>query len=99
MTPLPDIIADLRARLDALPPPDGRDIDTLTRQYAARLDALDALADQLAEIRGAQVGNDEPARAFAVTMQAIRADSRMGLEGALRNWIAAAERHLKGRTP
>lgn len=92
MTPLPDIIADLRARLDALPRIDGIGGDWV-EQHRAHRAAATALADHLTDAYGALVR--ERPDTNTVTIKGIKATGTAGLHGALHNWIAAAERRLE----
>ncbi|SIT11283.1 hypothetical protein [Paracoccus saliphilus] len=90
-TALPDIIADLRARISQLPTIDSRRGDIMDQHRRHRKAAVE-LGEYLTATYGAQVA--ERAENNRITMRRISSTSTSGLQGAFSNWIAAAEKRL-----
>lgn len=86
-----DTVADLRARLDALPAISSAAGD-LADQHRQHRAAAELLADHLRTAYGARIA--DKAWTNTIRMHGINSSGTAGLQQALRNWIAAAERKL-----
>lgn len=84
-------IADLRARLDALPDTSGVGIDH-DRKWRAYKDAERALADHLRATYGARIA--DKAWTNTIRMHGISSSGTSGQIGAMWNWLRAAERKV-----
>lgn len=85
------IVTDLRERVDALPKID-LSRDDLMEQHRALRQAAEDLGQYLSACYGAKIA--QRPNVSRIGMQKISATSTMGLVGALRNWITAAEKRL-----
>ncbi len=84
-------IADLRARLDAVPTIQSSTGDIMDEHRRFRA-ATEAIADHLRSTYGARIHNK--AWTNTIRMHGISSSGTAGLDGAMRNWIAAVERRL-----
>lgn len=97
MTDLDATITDLRQRLDALPPirmSSGVDLMDQHRRHRA---AAEDLGRYLHATYGARITQRHDAN--RITMHHISSSSTSGLQGAFRNWLAAAEKRLTESAP
>ncbi|SFY18438.1 hypothetical protein SAMN04244548_02989 [Paracoccus pantotrophus] len=86
------IIADLQARLDALPSIDGSDYRGTADQHYKRREAAKVLAEYLRTKYGARItGLSYETR---IRMHGIVSSCTAGQAGCFRNWIRAAERRI-----
>lgn len=84
-------MADLQARLDALPSISS-DANDLADQYRQHRAAAENLADQLRAAYGARITNKVWTN--TIRIHGISSSGTAGLQQAFRNWISAAERKL-----
>lgn len=80
-------IADLQARLDALPT-----IDRSLGSHHRHREAAEALADHLRSAYGARI--HDGVWTNTIRMHGISSSGTAGLQAAFRNWLAAALRRI-----
>lgn len=93
MSDLPATVADLRARLAAMPRIDSRAGGDLMDQHRRHRAAAEQLGAYLTATYGARISTKPDAS--RITMHRISSSSTSGLHSAFSNWIAAAEKRLK----
>lgn len=85
-------IADLQARLDALPSIDSSDYRGTAKQHQRHREAAEVLAGYLRTTYGARITG--PSYETRIRIHGIASSCTAGLAGGFRNWIRAAERRI-----